>query len=252
MLRLGLIGFCAAALIAVVSAPMPAHAADALSTADRAQIEQIIHDYLVNHPEVLIDALKAAEAKARADQEDAARAALKSREDDILRDPTSPVGGNPKGDVTIVEFFDYRCPYCKQVEPAIETLLKEDLQVRVVYKEFPILGPDSVTAARVALAAAKQGPQQYARFHSAMMSTKGQINESVIMKVAQDSGLDMAKVKADMKSPEVEAIIQRNYALADVLDIKGTPAFIVGDKVAPGAIDVGELRKMVAAARNPG
>ena len=238
-----------AMLLAGALPSAPGRAADAMKPAEREAIEQVIHDYLLKHPEVVIEALRAGQEAEKAREAAEAKAEIAKRRDELLNDPTSPVGGNPKGDVTIVEFFDYRCPYCKQMEPGLEALIKEDPKLRVVYKEFPILGPDSLIASRVALAAARQGNDKYLRFHAAMMSTKGQINEAVILKVAEDSGLDIAKIKADMKSPEIEALIKKNYELADSLDIKGTPALIIGDSMTPGAVDVATLRKLVAEAR---
>jgi protein-disulfide isomerase len=240
--------FAIAALvgIAVLS---PALAADQSLPADRQALDQAIHDYLISHPEVIVESLRTAEKKLQDEQDAAARTAIDTRQSELLRDPDSPVAGNPNGDVTIVEFFDYHCPYCKQVEPALETLLKEDPKIRIVYKEFPILGPDSVVASQVALAALKQGTQKYARFHAAMMSTKGGISEAVVMQVARDAGLDVTRLKTDMKAPDVDAMIKRNYDLAEALKIHGTPAFIVGDALAPGAVDVDTLRKMVADAR---
>src|SRR5579863_7206214 len=237
---------------ALALASTPTRAAGVSVPTDRQAIEQIIHDYLMNHPDVLIEALKNAEDKMKADQDAADRAAIRAKQDELLHDASSPIGGNPNGDVTIVEFFDYRCPYCKEQEPGIEALLKEDPKVRIVYKEFPILGPESVTASRVALAALKQGLDKYTRFHVAMMNTKGQITEAVIMKVAAESGLDMNRIKSDMKSTDIQATIQRNYALADALDIKGTPAILVGDTLEPGAVDLAQLRKLIADARKPG
>jgi len=244
--------FLSLTLAALVASAIPlasGRAADTMKPADRAAIEQVIHDYLLKHPEIVIEALKAGQEAEKAREAEQAKAEIAKRRDELLSDPASPVGGNPKGDVTIVEFFDYRCPYCKQMEPGLEALLKEDPKLRVVYKEFPILGPDSLIASRVALAAARQGNEKYLRFHSAMMNAKGQINEAVILKVAEDSGLDVAKIKADMNSPEIEALIKKNYELADGLDIKGTPALIVGDTMTPGAVDVATLRKLVADAR---
>jgi len=244
--------FLALLLLLAVAALTPARAADQSLPGDRQALDQAIHDYLMNHPEVIVESLRAAEKKMQDAQDAEARVAIGDKQGELLRDPSSPVGGNPDGDVTIVEFFDYHCPYCKQVEPALETLMKEDPKIRVVYKEFPILGADSVTASQAALAALKQGPQKYTRFHAAMMSVKGSIGESVVMQVAKDAGLDLARLKTDMKTPEIEAAIKRNYDLADALKIRGTPAFIVGDALAPGAVDLDSLRKMVADARKRG
>jgi protein-disulfide isomerase len=237
-----------AALIGI-AALTPARAADQSLPTDRQALDQAIHDYLMNHPEVIVESLRAAEKKLQDAQDAAARTAIGDRQSELLHDPASPIAGNSNGDVTIVEFFDYHCPYCKQVEPALDALLKEDPKIRIVYKEFPILGPDSVTASQAALAALKQGPQKYTRFHAAMMSTKGAINEGVIMQVARDAGLDVTRLKTDMKAPDVDAMIKRNYDLAEALKIHGTPAFIVGDALAPGAVDIDTLRKMVADAR---
>ena len=217
--------------------------------ADRQALEQIIHDYLIAHPEVLVEALKAGDAKAKAAEEAESRAQIVKHQDELLRDAKSPVGGNPTGDVTIVEFFDYRCPYCKQVEPALEALLKEDPRIRIVYKEFPILGPQSLIASQVSLAAFKQSSQKYARLHVALMSLKGELSQDVILKTAESVGLDVAKIKADMNGHDIEALIKRNYDLADTLKITGTPAFIIGNTMSPGAVDLATLRKMVAVAR---
>ena len=211
-----------------------AHADETPSPAQRQMLDQVIHDYLLNHPEVVIEALKAADAKAKAQQENEARAEIVKRRDELLHDPASPVAGNPDGDVTIVEFFDYRCPYCKQMEPALEALLKEDNKVRVVYKEFPILGPESQIASQVSLAALKQSAQKYNRLHTALMNAKGQLTQESILKHAEAAGLDIARIKTDMASPEIDALIRRNMDLADALSIRGTPAIIIGDDMSPG------------------
>ena len=221
--------------------------AQSMSPDERGRIEQVIHDYLLKHPEVLIEALKAAEVQDKQKQEEASLAAIVASRKALLDDPSDPVGGNPKGDVTLVEFFDYRCPYCKQVEPWIEAILKDDPKLRIVYKEFPILGKESTFAAHMAFAALKQG--KYQRFHDAMIATKGTITEDVVLKVAADAGLDMAKVKTDMNAPEIDQIIKRNYDLADKLGINGTPSFVIGDVLIPGAVDLAALKQAVATAR---
>ena len=148
---------------------------------------------------------------------------LSDRHQEIFDDPATPVGGNPQGDVTIVEFFDYRCPYCKQVQPSLETLLDQDPKLRFVYKEMPVLGPSSVVAAHAALAARLQG--KYDAFHNAMMAAKGQITDEVVYHVAGSVGLDVERLKRDMASPEVDQAVKANLALAEALDIRGTPGF---------------------------
>src|SRR5258708_3660351 len=191
--------------LTLCAASPPSRADEIVSPAQKSAFEQIIRDYILQHPELVIEALQSAEDKMKAQAEANARTAVVAKRQELLEDPTSPVAGNPKGDVTIVEFFDYRCPYCKQVEPALETLLKEDRQLRIVYKELPVLGKDSLYATRVALAARKQ--RKYERFHGAMMATKGQIDEKVILQVAATAGLDPERLKSDMQAGGIDDFI---------------------------------------------
>lgn len=246
-----------ALLIGAVALPSPTIAADSSSPApqasmpkDRAGLDQAIHDYLMAHPEVVVDALKAAQQQADAQAAEQSRRVIASKHKELFDSPGDLVQGNPKGDVTLVEFFDYRCPYCKQVEPSLDALLKEDRKLRIVYKEFPILGEASVYATHVALAAKKQG--KYAEFHRAMMATKGDISDETVLNVATSLGLDVGKIKADMSAPDIDKLIDTNYALADALNVQGTPALIIGDTLIPGAIDLDTLRNDIAAARNGG
>jgi protein-disulfide isomerase len=240
----------ALAVLLVGTLAAPSRAAEPLSPEQKQAVEAVIHDYFLKNPEFMVEVLRAAEAKIKQDKVADARQAIATYHKDLVADATSPVGGNPDGDVTIVEFFDYRCPYCKQVEPAIEALVKEDSKIRIVYKEFPVLGADSVFASRMALAALKQ--DKYFAFHNAMMATKGQITEKVILQVAATAGIDITRAKTDMTDASVKEIIQHNYALGEALDINGTPAFIIGDTLVPGATDIDDLKKLVANARKPG
>jgi protein-disulfide isomerase len=232
-------------LVALV--PLRAAPAAEFTSEQKKAIEAIIRDYLAKNPEMLLDALQAAEDKLKSESKDKAAQALVARRREVLEDPETPVGGNPKGDVSLVEFFDYRCPYCKQVEPALEALLGQDKQLRFVYKEFPVLGADSITASRAALAARKQG--KYDAMHRALMATKGQLDEATVLRVAQSVGLDSERLKRDMAAPEIDRALKANVALAEALDIRGTPAFVVGDEIVPGAIDLGTLKALIAAAR---
>jgi protein-disulfide isomerase len=227
--------------------PFRAIAAAEIPSEQRQAIEAIIHDYLTQNPDVLIEALRAAEEKANRDADAKAAVVLKDRRDEVFNDPASPVGGNPEGDVTIVEFFDYRCPYCKQVQPSLQKLLDQDRKLRFVYKEMPVLGAPSVTAAHAALAARLQG--KYEHFHSAMMATKGQITDEVVYQVAGSVGLDVDRLKRDMAAPEIEQAVKANLALAKALDIHGTPGFIIGEHIVPGAIELDALKDLVADAR---
>jgi protein-disulfide isomerase len=227
--------------------PLSAEAADDITPAQRKAFEGLVHDYLMNHPDVLLDALQNAEDKIKSDAQDKAAAALTSHKKDVFDDPGSPVGGNPKGDVSLVEFFDYRCPYCKQMEPALEKLLGSDHDLRFVYKEFPILGDDSVAASRAALASRKQG--KYDAFHRALMNLKGAIDEPAVMKVAASVGLDTARLKRDMAGDDIDRMLKANLDLADALDVHGTPGFIVGDQIVASAVSFDSLKKLIDTAR---
>jgi protein-disulfide isomerase len=242
-LHVAALGFCA--LLALVP-PGAARAAD-FTPEQRKAIETIIHDYLTKNPDVLLDALQAAEDKIKGDARDKAAQALSTRRREIFEDPEAPIAGNPKGDVSLVEFFDYRCPYCKQVEQALEALLAEDRQLRLVYKEMPVLGADSVTASRAALAAKKQG--KYDALHRALMLLKGQMNEAAVLKTAESVGVDVERLKRDMASPEIDRALKANTELAEALDIRGTPGFVIGNEIVPGAIDLATLKQMIANAR---
>jgi protein-disulfide isomerase len=217
------------------------------SPEQRQAIETIVREYLIKNPEVMIEVLEAAQEKLKNDARVQRAQVLAQRRHDIFEDPNSPVAGNPQGDVTLVEFFDYRCPYCKQVEPAIEALLGEDKQLRMVYKEFPVLGPESVTAARAALAARKQG--KYEGLHRALMALKGQINDAAIFNTAKSVGLDVERLKRDMAAPEIDRMLKANHELADALEIHGTPAFVIGDEIVPGAVSGDALRQLIEVAR---
>jgi protein-disulfide isomerase len=236
---------CLGAVIALPPAAAPA--ASEFSPQQRQAIETIVRDYLIKNPDVILEVLQAAQDKIKSDAKDKAVAALTERRQEIFNDPNSPVTGNPKGDVTLVEFFDYRCPYCKQVVPAIDALLAEDKQLRFVYKEFPVLGPESVTAARAALAARKQG--KYDAMHRALMTMKGQINEDAVFKAAGSVGLDLARLKRDMAAPEIDRMLEANHQLAEDLNIRGTPAFVVGSEIVPGAVSADALRRLIEVAR---
>ena len=234
-------------LAGVLCCAGPASSAEPLTPAQHDAVQKLIEDYIANHPEAVLDAVERAQ---RSKDADTARRAIAAKHAELFDDPSSPVGGNAAGDVTIVEFFDYRCPYCKEVEPLLEALLKEDRKLRIVYKEFPILGPASVYAARVALAAREQG--KYDDFHRKMMAVKGTIDDGVVLRTAAASGLDVDKIKAATGDEAIERIIRDDYALAEALDIQGTPAFIVGDTLVPGVADIDTLRRLIAAARQGG
>src|SRR6267378_1736653 len=212
--------FALACTFLAIAPAGPLRAAE-ITPEQRKAIEAIIHDYLMQNPDVLIEALREAEAKANSDADVKAAQVLRDRRQEVFDDPATPVGGNPKGDVTIVEFFDYRCPYCKQVHPAIQTLLDQDSKLRFVYKEFPVLGEQSDIAAHAALAARLQG--KYEAFHNAMMAAKGQITEDQVYRIAGSIGLDVDRLKRDMTDPEIERGLRANKYLAKAMALPGTP-----------------------------
>jgi protein-disulfide isomerase len=214
---------------------------------DAPQVEKIVAGYLRQHPEAVFAALQAYQKQQQAAQADAATATIRAAAAELLQDQATPVGGNPAGDVTIVEFFDYQCPYCKAVAPDLAKALAADGKIRMVYKEFPILGPSSITAAKAALAA--QGQGRYVAFHDKLIAFKGHLGDDDIFAVAAEVGLDVARLKADMEKPEIKAAIQRNYKLAAKLSIQGTPAFIIGSEMLPGAASLEELTAAVKRAR---
>ncbi|TIS50224.1 DsbA family protein [Mesorhizobium sp.] len=222
----------------------PAFAAGEMS---RDQLDQRIHDYILAHPEVLVQALQSLDERQRQAEAAEARKVLKARTADVFHDKQSPVGGNAQGNVTLVEFFDYNCPYCRMMAPIMEQAVADDPQLRIVYKEFPILGPDSVFAAKAALAADKQG--KYAAFHKALYTAKTRVTEAVVLKTAAEAGLDVERMKADMRQPDIQASIDRNTELAQALRITGTPGFVAGDQIYPGATDLATLKTFVNQAR---
>ena len=210
-------------------------------------IRQIIRDYLLEQPELLIEVQQALQAKRDAETALQAQQAIQIYSDEIFSDPEAPVAGNPEGAIVLVEFFDYRCGYCRRVKPTLETLLAENDDLRLVFKEFPILGPESTLAARAALASRAQG--LYEPFHWALMSTDGPFDLDHILAVARSVGLDDERLARDMEEPAIDTLIDRNAVLASALAIRGTPAFVVGDRMIRGALPIGQFRTAIADAR---
>ncbi len=211
------------------------------------EFERKVRDYLLKNPEVIVEAMQRYEAKQRADQVKAARKMIVARADELLRDPATPVSGNPDGDVSLVEFFDYNCPYCRRVSPDMMKLEASDPKLRIVYKEFPILGPNSTFAAKAALAAHRQG--KYVKLHHALMKGRGTVTKEAVLRTAGKLGIDIKRLEKDMADPKIEAALKRNIALATELGINGTPAFVVGKEIVPGAIGFAALKQLVAKAR---
>ncbi|WP_119462372.1 DsbA family protein [Rhodospirillaceae bacterium SYSU D60014] len=199
----------------------PAAADETMTEAETEAIERVVRGYLLEHPEIIIEALQVLETRNRQQAIDA-----------LLADKAAPVAGNPEGPLTVVEFFDYQCPYCKTIAADMIETLEAEGDVRIVFKEFPILGQASEYAAKAALAAHRQG--KYLEFHQALMAARGKLNERMVIEEARRVGLDVERLQADMDSPEIAAALERNHELATALQVNGTPAFVVGKTVVPG------------------
>ena len=227
----------------------PARAADAsaFSAAQKDELKKLMREYLLEHPEVISEAITELDTRAEKTKADKRANVLVSRRQEILNPTEGTIIGNPKGDVTVVEFFDYNCGYCKSMFQAMVEILKEDTKMRLVLKEYPILGPSSVTASRAALASRKQG--KYSDFHLALLGYKGSLTDSVVMVIAQNVGLDTRKLQEDMKDPAITEILVKNHNLADELGVEGTPQVIVGDAFLPGAVPKEELVAAISKAR---
>ncbi len=217
------------------------------SAPDRVAIEKIVREYLIQNPEVLVEAMNELRRRQEMAANEASSKAIEAHKKELFEDGATPVGGNAKGDVTLVEFFDYHCGYCKQVHEPMLTLIREDKNLRIVYKELPILAPESRIAAAGALAANKQG--KYVELHNALMEARGKLTKDRVLALAKELKLDVAKLEKDMDSPDIQGAIDRNLKLAASLGVDGTPAFVIGDQFAPGALPIEQLREMVAQAR---
>jgi len=239
----------AAVMFCLASGPVLAADGKNASTPDTKAVEKIIRDYLLKHPEIVSDALEAHQRNVAEKEELAILQTIKARRKDLRHDPASVVGGNPAGDVTVVEFFDYRCGVCKRVHPIVNQLVKRDGKIRLVYKEWPILGPQSVFASRAAIASRKQGDDKYLVFHDRMMAARQALTSDAVMKLAESAGLDSARLRRDMRAPEIDKIIQRNYSLAQSLKLNGTPSFLIGDTLLRGARDADTMLNLVRDAR---
>ncbi len=245
-LTISLILSAAAAVASGVAVMMAAGVVDggrATSTTFEAQART----YLLDNPEIIAEAIQRLDAQRQASETDELKTVLRDRHAEIFNDPTAPVLGNASGDVTLVEFFDYNCPYCRKAAPLLDEAEAADSGLRLVFKEFPILGPGSTFAARAALASQKQG--KYEVFHDAMMAHSAAIDESSTLEIAHQVGLDVDQLQKDMEDPAIEEAIKRNLALAGDLRINGTPSFVIGEEIIRGLTDLPTLQGVIADAR---
>jgi len=238
----------AALLWAAALALAPAAHADSPFTPEqRAEIVDILRQALKADPSILRDAVEALQRDEAQKEENAARAVIAGLRDQLLHKSGDPTGGNPNGDVTLVEFYDVRCPFCRGMLPVEAELLKRDRNLRVVFKDIPILGPASVLGARAVLAAQRQDAFQ--KLHDALMAGTPNIDLEVVHKAAVKLGLDWPRLQHDMEDPAVQARINDNLAMAHTLHIDGTPTYVIGDRMLSGAVELAELQSAVAAAR---
>jgi protein-disulfide isomerase len=209
------------------------------------EVKRLALEAILENPEIVMEAVGILQQQEDAARQDAARSAVTAERQALLAD--APVLGDPSGDVAVVEFFDYNCPYCRRAKPVLSELMAEDPGVRIVGREWPILGEGSVFAARAALAAREQG--LYGPFHWALMGMSGRAERDSVLKIAEEVGLDVARLLADMEAPEVDAHIAESMRLAELLGFSGTPSFVVGETLLPGLVDAETLAEAVARVR---
>ena len=239
-LAMSLAAFVALSTMAGLS--LPAAAADEMS---EERVRQIVEQLLRERPEIIVEAITAYQQQQELAKQAAQRNALSARAKDLYERPGDPFIGNPDAPITLVEFFDYRCGYCKRVLNDVVAVVEANDDVKVVFKEFPILGEASVIASRVALAVNLVAPEKYGEFHKKAMSGRGSYSESALLQLADAMGIDAAAVKAKINSDEVSAAIIANHELAEQLGIRGTPAFVIGGQVIPGAISRSALEQLI-------
>jgi protein-disulfide isomerase len=247
----------AAAAFFTISAAMaqqsgPQDPAEILSTVDPEQrrvTEAIVRDYILRNPEIVLEAIRTLQSREQAVAGESAIHAVAANHRALRYDPATPVGGNPNGDVTIVEFFDYACPYCRDAYSILAPLIKDDPNIRFVYKELPVLGEASIFAARVGIAVHLLAPDLYLDFHAAMFQARGRLRPDITIQTAVELGVDRVRLMEAIESYEVGQLVNRNLQLAQTIGIKGTPGFLIGDAIVPGLIQIDQFKQLIAQAR---
>ena len=237
----------AAGLAALLAfAPHASQAAE-FSAPQKGEIESIVREYLIAHPEVLQEAMTELEKRQTVAEAEKHKTAVKDNASAIFSSPRQVNLGNPDGNVTFVEFFDYNCGYCKRAMGDMLTLMKDDPKLKVVLKEFPVLGPGSVEAAQVAVAVRMQDKtgKKYLDFHQKLLGGRGQADKAHALAAAKDAGLDMARIEKDMQSPEVKSTLEENMKLAEALGLNGTPSYVIGSDVVVGAVGLDALQEKI-------
>lgn len=240
-----------AATLLIIAAPLPAKAQ--MTPAQRGEIESVVKDYLLKNPEVLRDAFVELERRQKAEEEEARIKAITELSGLIFNAPKQAVFGNPNGKVTLVEFFDYNCGYCKRALDDIMALVKEDKDLRFVLKDFPVLGPGSVEAAEVAIAMLNQANgDKYLQFHTKLLGARGQVGKAQALAAAKEIGADMGRLEKDLASPQTRAVLQDVMKIADKLQLTGTPTFVLADEVIVGAVGRDQLKARISNVRKCG
>jgi protein-disulfide isomerase len=236
--------------LAVLGAPVLA-SAQSFSDAQRSDIEAIIKTYLVAHPEVLEEAMTELQKRQTAAETAKHEASIGQNAEAIFNSPRGVTLGNKDGDVAFVEFFDYNCGYCKRAMADMLDLMKNDTKLKVVLKEFPVLGEGSVEAARIAVAVRMQDPsgKKYLDFHQKLLGGRGVADKARAMAAAKDAGLDTARIEKDLASPEVKATIEENLKLAEEMGLNGTPSYVIGKQIVVGAVGLEQLKEKIGVAR---
>jgi protein-disulfide isomerase len=229
----------------------PVASAQSFSDTQRGDIEVIVRNYLVTHPEVLEEAMAELNKRQAAEEAKKHEANVTQNANTIFNSPRGVVLGNKDGDVTFVEFFDYNCGYCKRAMADMLDLMKADPKLKVVLKEFPVLSPGSVEAAQVAVAVRMQDPsgKKYLDFHQRLLGGRGPADKAHALAAAKDAGLDVARIEKDMASPEAKATIEENFKLAESMGMNGTPSYVIGKQVVIGAIGLEGLKEKIGLAR---
>src|SRR5262252_10574554 len=246
---IGLAGITAVVLLALASAGT---AQDSPPNAQQEErMGEILRTYLLKHPEIIDEAMQALRERQAADAAAKTAQALKDHRDELLADPMSPVVGDPNGKVTVVEFFDYNCTYCRAAGPMVTELLQGNPDIRFVYKEFPTLAASSRFAAQAALAARRQSPELYTVFHDRLMKAEGRLAEDAVVQIAREAGVDVDRMRADMEDPAIAQSIDKNIELARAIGVSATPTFVIEDAVLVGFKPLQQMESAIADARPP-
>lgn len=239
-----------AALLACLAAPATAFDMSAMTDAERQTFREEVRAYLLENPEVLMEAIGVLEQRQAQEQAGSDAELVRANADALFNDGYSQVTGNPDGDVTMVEFLDYQCGYCKQAFPEVNQLLESDGDIRLIIKEFPILGEGSTLAARFAISVKQvAGDEAYQKVHDQLMEFRGQFTEDSLSTLASSMDLDVEAIMARMDSDEVTEVIAQNHALAQRLQINGTPGFVIGEQLLRGYVPLDGMQEVVAQVR---